>query len=196
MNTKGITLSILAGAALEDVRGQTWEEAITEEVFEPLGMTSCGFGPPATPDEIDHPWGHVGDAPVNPAELGADNPPSLGPAGTVHCNLEDWSMFIRDQMRGAQGHDGLVSVETYDRIHTPWGDDGTYALGWLLEQRDWAQGNVLVHDGTNTMFFSVAWVAPEIDRAFMAVTNRGDGPAPVGTDAAIAAMINGYPPSP
>ena len=40
---------IIAGAMLEAVTGTGWEALLTDRVFEPLGMASCGFGAPGTP---------------------------------------------------------------------------------------------------------------------------------------------------
>ena len=86
----------LAGHMLETVADNPWEALLTERFFVPLGMTSAGFGVPATPRHIDQPWGQqrVG-ANNNPMEPGtnADNPLAIGPAGTVHCSLLDLAKY-------------------------------------------------------------------------------------------------------
>ena len=35
-----------------------------------------------------------------------------------------------------------------------------YAGGWSTRRRDWAGGLALTHSGSNTMNYSIAWVAP------------------------------------
>ena len=49
---------VIAGAMLEQVTGESWEELIRTEVFEPLGMTRAGFGAPGSADAVDQPRGH------------------------------------------------------------------------------------------------------------------------------------------
>ncbi|MEO0326066.1 MAG: serine hydrolase domain-containing protein [Myxococcota bacterium] len=84
---------IIAGALLEQATGESWEALMEARLFTPLGMASCGFGPAATVGRVDAPWGHRAGEPVPPGPA-ADNPPALGPAGTVHCSLADWAKFI------------------------------------------------------------------------------------------------------
>ena len=100
---------VIAGASLERLTGTSWETLMNNRLFGPLEMDSCGFGAPDSTGGLEHPWGHNGNSPVNPAEGVADNPPSLGPAGTVHCNLEDWASFIIDVLQGPKGNGALLS---------------------------------------------------------------------------------------
>src|SRR5947209_5537965 len=51
----------IAGAMIERVTGRAWEDLMRERIFEPLGMKSAGFGTPASPGEVDQPWGHAGN---------------------------------------------------------------------------------------------------------------------------------------
>lgn len=43
----------IAGAFAEQVTGQDWERLLRQVLFQPLGMTSAGFGPPG----LAQPWG-------------------------------------------------------------------------------------------------------------------------------------------
>ena len=70
---------IIIGAAMEQQSGQSWETLMEERVFQPLGMTDCGFGLADPNNELLHPQGHSGTTPSN-----IDNPPSFGPAGTLN----------------------------------------------------------------------------------------------------------------
>jgi CubicO group peptidase (beta-lactamase class C family) len=179
---------VMAGALLERVTGRTWEELMRTEVFEPLGMTRAGFGGVGTPGELDQPWGHRQGgrpAPANGPE--ADNPPVLGPAGTVHCPLADWARFVADHLRGLRGQPGLLQPATYRELATAVGD-GEYGLGWVVTRRDWAGGLALNHCGCNTLFFANVWLAPERDFAVLVVANQGLD-AFEATDAAVAAVV-------
>jgi CubicO group peptidase (beta-lactamase class C family) len=179
---------MVMGAALEARTGRTWEELLQTEVFDPLGATSCGFGMPAAPGVLDEPWGHRNSGgtwvPV-PSGPGDDNPPPMGPAGTVHCSLVDWARIASANVAGARGDQRYLSTASWTRLHTVIGDD--YALGWIAVDRSWAGGRALTHSGTNTMNYATVWAAPAIDRSFLVVANRGDAFAE--TDAVFGTLI-------
>jgi CubicO group peptidase (beta-lactamase class C family) len=159
---------ILAGAAIERITDAAWEDAVTAELFRPLGMASAGFGPPLGAQ----PWGHraprPGSAapeapvvltPMDPTALGSDNPPALGPAGRAHMSMTDYAKFIRLFLtRGG----GLLTPATVERLITPVPGEGRgYAIGWgVVTDRPWGRGPVLAHEGSNTLWHAVAIVAP------------------------------------
>lgn len=164
---------IIAGAMIERVSGMDWESALKKYIFSPLGMTSAGFGGLGTPGQIDQPWGHEKSGqPAKENGPNVDNPAVLGPAGRVHCTIQDWAKFIEDQLRGARGEPALLKPEAYQMLQTPhYGGD--YALGWIVVQRDWAGGTALTHTGSNTLFLALAWLAPKRDFAVIVCTNEG-----------------------
>jgi D-alanyl-D-alanine carboxypeptidase len=185
---------IILGAALERIAGAPWETLMERELFAPLQMRSCGFGPPGRREVVDAPWGHEsrGDAlvPMAPGPW-ADNPPALGPAGTVHCSLEDWGKFLSMHVAGARGEPTLVSPETMKRLQTP-PEGGDYAAGWIVVTRPWAGGIALSHTGSNTMWVATTWLAPAKSLAFAVVTNRFGDVAVHTVDAASLALIRRY----
>jgi D-alanyl-D-alanine carboxypeptidase len=184
---------MMAGAALERATGMAWEDLMRDRLFAPLSMTTCGFGPNATANTVDEPWGHtlVGGMLV---AMNVDNPPALGPAGTVHCSLADWLAFLREHLGGALGHSTVLglSATTWATLHTPWpGSD--YALGWGVQSRSWAGGVTFAHVGSNTLNVADVWIAPAIDRIFIATSNRGDDAAITAADAAIGDLVSRFP---
>jgi CubicO group peptidase (beta-lactamase class C family) len=179
---------VIAGAMIEQVTGITWEEAMQQYVFHPLQMRSVAFGGLGTPGQIDQPWGHdKAGKPVSKNGAGVDNPPVLGPAGRVNCTLQDWSLFIADQLRGLQGKPGLLKPQSYQVLAKP-PFSGDYALGWMALDREWGGGKVLNHCGCNTMYFANAWLAPKKDFAILVCANLGLD-AFQSTDEAVAALI-------
>ncbi len=179
---------VIVGAMTEKVTGRSWEELMREQIFEPLGMTTAGFGGMGTPGQIDQPWGHFeGGLPACNGPV-CDNPAVIGPAGTVHCSIEDWGKFISDQLKGATGKPALLKPETYAKIQTP-PFEGEYALGWIVTERKWGDGTVFNHGGSNTMNFANVWVAPKKDFAMLICTNQGGDQAFQATDDTAAAMI-------
>ena len=182
-----------AGHMIETVTGTAWEQLISRRLFEPLKMTTAGFGAPGKPGAVDQPRGHsAGGLPFDPGPL-ADNPPSIGPSGTVHCSIEDWSKFIALHLRGARGEARLLKPDTFARLHTPAVGPGySYALGWAVAERDWGGGTVLTHAGSNTLWYAVTWLAPRRNFAVMVMCNQGGDRAAKATDDACGALIQDY----
>jgi CubicO group peptidase (beta-lactamase class C family) len=147
----------IAGVMAERVTGEAWEDLMRRMLFEPLGMTSAGFGAPGDLSAIDEPRGHdAGWFRTTPVEPGpqADNPPAIGPAGTVNCSLPDWAKFVRLHLRGERGETRLLKPETFVRLHAP-PAGGDYAMGWGVRQ-DAKEGRVLLHAGSNTYWYAQA----------------------------------------
>ena len=117
-----------------------------------------------------------------------DNPPVIGPAGTVHCSIAGWSKFIADHLRGARGERALLKADTYQALHTP-RFGAVSALGWGVSSRSVGGATAFAHSGSNGMNASVVLIAPSRDLAVLAVTNQGDDRATAGINAAIDALI-------
>jgi CubicO group peptidase (beta-lactamase class C family) len=180
---------MIAGAIAERAGGAAFEELLTKELFAPLGMASAGFGAPGDEQAADQPWGHRrrGDA-LEP--VFRDNPPAMAPAGTVHCSLRDWAKFAALHLGVPTGDAGpLLSAKTLAELHAP-PAGGDYALGWGVTKRPWAPGPVLTHSGSNTMWFCVAWLAPEPKFGVLVACNQGD--ASKACDAVAAACVGRY----
>lgn len=180
---------VIVGAIVEKVTGMSWEDAIQERIFKPLEMKTAGFGGTGTPGQIDQPWGHKdGGRPVAANGPAVDNPPVLGPAGRVHCTIQDWAKFVTDQLRGAQGVPALLKASTYQALHTP-PFGGDYGLGWIVVKRNWGGGTVLNHSGDNTMNHANVWIAPQRDFAVLVCINQGGDDASKASDEAAGALI-------
>jgi CubicO group peptidase (beta-lactamase class C family) len=185
---------MMVGAVLERATGVAWESMMQKRLFDPLGMAACAFGAPATKGMVDQPWGHTVSGtvvtPVPPQPAG-DNPPSMGPAGTVNCSLLDWGKFLQLHLKGARGVSTLVSLDDITKMHTPW-PGGDYALGWIVTDQSWAGGKVLTHDGSNTMFYATVSIAPAKNRIFVVASNRADAIAQAAIYEAFASLRAKY----
>ncbi len=166
---------MIAGAALEKATGKRWEQLMRDELFAKLGMTSCGFGAPGrrpTGSDIvvDQPWGHdLGGTPIAPGPA-ADNPPGVGPAGTVHCSLPDYGKFLALH---ATGEPAIIKPETLEHLHDA--PNMGYAGGWMVVTTP--KDSLLVHSGSNTMWYATAMVGlakePERRLSFVMASNSG-----------------------
>jgi CubicO group peptidase (beta-lactamase class C family) len=178
---------VLAGMMAEQVTRTSWEDLMKRRVFGPLAMVSAGFGPPGTRGKVDHAWGHRATGDLVEA-VHDDNPPVMGPAGTVHCSLVDWARFASFHLRGELGGVRLLKPETLKVLHTAKGDE-EYAGGWLICDRSWAGGTALSHTGSNTYWYCSIWLAPARDFAVLAVVNAAGKPAEDACDQAVSGLV-------
>lgn len=167
---------IIAGAIAEARTGKSWEQLIHEQIFTPLGIVSAGFGPPGAPGRVDQPRGHRvvdgGFVPIEPGDPAGDNPPSLGPAGTINIALKDWRLFAQDQLDGVHGRSALLRPETYRKLHTPVTE--VYALGWGAKLGADGAPLLITHSGSNGFWLADVRIMPKRDMLFLVVINAGD----------------------
>ena len=190
----------IAGTMLEQATGRAWEDLMRERLFAPLGIVSGGFGAPGASGPVTQPWGHTSDGgPIDPSWRAADNAPTMGPAGTVHMTMRDWARFITLHLRGHAAnphhHAALLLPADFAVLHTPAAGEH-YAGGWSITTRPWANGHrdgdtgrVLSHAGSNTVWYCVAWLAPEIDFAVLVACNEGGAAATKACDETAGALI-------
>jgi hypothetical protein len=75
----------------------------------------------------------------------------------------------------------LLKPETLEHLHTPLEEfdpelvkqEGPYGFGWDTADRQLVAGKVLMHSGTNRMWFATIWMAPNKKTACLAVVNSG-----------------------
>ncbi|MHC4393934.1 MAG: serine hydrolase domain-containing protein [Planctomycetota bacterium] len=184
----------IAGVMTEAVTGKDWETLMRERLFDPLGMSSAGFSVPGSAKAVDQPFGHVvrgkehRERPPGPK---VDNPPAIGPAGTVHASLSDWAKYLAIHLdRGAQGK-ALLKPATFARLHRPVPKAASgYALGWSVARRRWGgKEYVLNHAGSNNMWYCVCWLAPGRDFGVLIVTNQAGANTAKACDEAAGALI-------
>ena len=128
--------------------------------------------------------------PVPPGP-GADNPLAISPAGAVHCSLGDLAKYAAFHMAGERGESKLLKAESFKKLHTAVGGDD-YALGWVVLKRKWAGDRALMHNGSNTTFYVVVWMAPDRDCAVIVATNVGSDAAFEGCDEAAGKLISQF----
>lgn len=160
---------VVAACMAEYITGLSWEILMKERLFDPLGMTTAGFGDPVKYNSTDQPWGH------KRSWIGNKWKPSrkyygevISPAGRVHCSVEDWAKFISLQL---PGENSILDRKILNKLIEP---SGVYAGGWIVfpeTEHPWAKGIVLVHGGSNEIWYAAVMVAPAIDRAYVVVTN-------------------------
>lgn len=184
----------IAGAMMEKATGKTYNHLLRELLFKPLGMSTAGFGAPATPADPHQPHGHrlIGGVPTAvPPGPGDDNPAAITPAGRVHASITDFARYAALHL-GQSEIPGLTK-ERLAFLHAPAPSAAGYALGWQVTERPWAGGTALTHNGTNTMFFAVIWLAPSRGFAAVAACNLGGDEGAKACDDAIRLLVDKLP---
>jgi CubicO group peptidase (beta-lactamase class C family) len=159
---------LILGHILEKFYNKSFEEHITSNLFIPIRMKSCGFG--KSPEVSGH-YVNKGVLTV----LNDDNLSFWGPAGTVHCNLQDWGEFIKAQLIRMKTEKEFYQVDATSQM------DYTLSAMFRLK-RDWSKEDVFSHSGTNLLNYARLWIDPNKNRAFLVVTNRGGDESFSGSD--------------
>ncbi|APW61901.1 serine hydrolase domain-containing protein [Paludisphaera borealis] len=180
---------LFAGSAVERIAGKTWEELVTERVFEPLGLKTAGLGPQSTVGRVDAPLGHVevdGKVKAFLAGPNGDNPLVIGPAGTAHMSALDFARWAGWHAGGGKRGPALVKPDTLAKLHAmavtipakkdaPPGTPalGRYGLGMGEMTVPWSKEPLLYHGGSNTKNLAHIWINPQRDFALVVLTNIG-----------------------
>ncbi len=160
----------LLGAIIERVTGKTYEEALKEHIFDPVGMHGSGCDRSAT--VIAHrASGYV----MTPG--GYENAPYLDmsipyAAGSLYSTVQDLYKWDR-----ALYTDKLLAPELKKALFTP--SLKEYAFGWVVHKiklDDKSELNVISHDGGINGFNSTIVRFPETQDLIILLdnTSRGD----------------------
>ena len=173
---------LMAGAMLEQMAGKPFEQLMTEEIFEPLGLHTAGFGPPVKSDPHHQPVGHSGIfRSVHPGDF----PEYMAPTAAIHISIKDWAKLILVHLESENTAGVTLGRDALRTLHSPpdsapWRADAeergygvpslSYALGWYTLDIDNKEG-LLWHPGGNSGFIAQVAVDPARKNAVLVVTN-------------------------
>lgn len=166
----------IAGHIAETACGMPYETLMRDRVFGPLGLASAGFGPPKGVRPGREPVGHAVwlrwiRSPKDPFETRADNTPVIAPAGCAHMTITDLARYGTAHLEGASDFGpSLLPQPAWERLHTPFLDD--YASGWVRYESD-RSGSVLLHNGSNTLWYALLVLVPSRSTVLAFATNDG-----------------------
>jgi len=168
----------VAGTMLELATNKTFEQLMMEELFIPLGMDGCGFGPTTVDDSLPpvQPWGHLADnwainiEPVKPGPYANVASPMI-PDGGLHCNLDSWKNYL---IAHITSDEDFLPKDQWDHIHTPV-TSGFYGFGWFIDRSNPEIGTVLQHGGTDGHNFAQCYILPKFQIGVnIGVNNAGN----------------------
>lgn len=163
----------IAGVMAEKKTKNSWEQLISQQVFAPLGIHSGGFGVPKGVEGKSHqPWGHQKLFGFS-FSTQDDNSPIMGPAGTIHLSLEDLAIYANEHLQAMEGKSSVLSRDSFQRLHHPNLND--YAYGWVIDSSNQLDvGRVHWHNGSNTMWYALLVILPDINAAVAVTSNDGN----------------------
>ncbi|WAE75780.1 serine hydrolase [Streptomonospora nanhaiensis] len=167
------------GRVIERLTGGTWDAAMREALFAPLGLTHTGTLPE---DALLHgaAVGHVRGLPDPVRAPVWGLPRSMGPAGLLTSTARDVLRFARMHLDGGLAEDGTrvlseegVRAMTEFQVDVPGahalGD--SWGLGWI--RHDWNGHRLVGHDGNTIGQSAFLRVSPETGLAVVLLTNGG-----------------------
>ncbi len=173
---------LMAGGMLETITGKAYEQLMTEEIFEPLALTTAGFGQPIKFDPQNQPFGHFGY--FRKPRLD-DFPEYMAPTGVIHISIRDWAKFILLHLEIDIKRKVNLDSKTLSTLHSPpdsaaWRTGSeekgygipslNYALGWYTFNIDNKEG-LIWHPGGNLGFIAQVIVDPDRKNAILVATN-------------------------
>ena len=193
-------LYIVAGALVESVSGQSWEDFVRQNIFQPAGMADAHANySPAAPDivALHARTGEAvrgdGNEAVLPAPEGFFH--GVGPAGGISVSAADLARWMQVQLaHGALPNGGRLYSEAQaaelwrpvvvvpaDEFKLPaplaamQPDLQTYALGWFVESY---RGHIVVeHSGAVFGALSMLYLLPEKGVGLSVTINSEDSSA-------------------
>jgi CubicO group peptidase (beta-lactamase class C family) len=176
---------ILAGAMMEKATQRSIKDLRKDRIFDPLGISSAGYGPPAASEPHKQPLGHYWDNKSNifvPYQV--DFPSFFSPAGYMHMNMKDWARFILMHMDSyAAQKDRLIAPGTLHRLHEPpdkamWDIDIdlglNYAMGWFVKTDK--DGRKLIWHGGRGFGFNAQVVVDLSDKNAILIVSTSELP--------------------
>lgn len=154
---------VVAACMAERATNRPWEKLMRTLVFEPIGLHSAGFGWPATRERPGQPRGHYGSPPeLKVQEIGEHllgDLDYIGPAGNMHCSIEDLARFAQFILRVLDGQEKSLEAGAVPRF-------------WRVGQT--ASGErMFCFFGSGGTFFAMIALFPDSDLAVVAATNCG-----------------------
>lgn len=165
---------ILLSYVVEKVSGQSYEEFIRQNIFQPLGMTHSGFV-----NEIsNHPeWGLTYDRLMPGSQLG-DQPQGCGDIVTTAADLDIWMTALKSGQ--------VISQESYREMTTNYSPDQSTGYGYGLIK---GIRNGWGHNGGNMSYTSRMYFNVEYGYNFFIVTNNTPQYRPDASDATATAFL-------
>ncbi|MBB3725179.1 serine hydrolase domain-containing protein [Nonomuraea dietziae] len=161
---------IIAGRLVERLTGQVWDQALREQIIEPLGLTHTW----TLPEDVLRFGAAVGHVDGEPAPTWGLMR-SCGPAGLINARPADVVAFARAHLEGGLLKDPRAMWEPQVELPNPHTLGRHWGLGWILDE--WDGHRVVSHGGNTIGQSAMLWMLPDTGTIACAVVNGGHSAA-------------------
>lgn len=171
----------LVGRLIEKVTGTTWDAALKERLFAPLGLDHTV----TLPEDallFNAAVGHVHEGADEPTRAPVwQLPRSLGPAGLITARAADVLAFARLHLTGGLAADGTrllteasatAMVDKHADVPDKYSLGDSWGLGWI--RYGWSGHRLVGHDGNTIGQAAFLRLLPEQGLAVTLLTNGGN----------------------
>jgi CubicO group peptidase (beta-lactamase class C family) len=160
---------LVAAAMMEEILGQTGEQAGADRVLAPLGLQARP-GPPGPREPWGHSWKDQAWQPQDPAAPPGPLAGIMAPgSGLLSMTLDSVLGWAQANLRGLRGEPcAALTSDSFRKLQTPHDPNG-YALGWVQDRLNGRP--VLWHSGSTGTFASYIILDPDRDRALVLLAN-------------------------
>jgi dipeptidyl aminopeptidase/acylaminoacyl peptidase/CubicO group peptidase (beta-lactamase class C family) len=171
----------LAGHVIEKITGSSWDQAMRERVFAPLGLRRTVTLPE---EALLHRTavGHVGEGDAEPAKAPVWMlPRALGPAGLINSTPSDVLAFARAHLNGGVTGEGtrllseastIAMAQKEADLPDKYSLGDSWGIGWI--RFGWDGHRLIGHDGNTIGQAAFLRLLPEQGLAVTLLTNGGN----------------------
>jgi len=199
---------MVAGEAVAQAGGMSWNDFVRTRIFEPLGMSRTVTTVAAWNASANHASGHRYDPATGAMRVQAvADEDNLGPAGSIASCARDMAQWLRFQLAGGV-IDGkrLVSNEALNETRTPQlarrlegetrelNPDAnllSYAMGWNVS--DYHGTTLVSHSGSLNRFRTQVALLPKEHAGVVVMTNVGRGVSIIALRSALIDLLLARP---
>jgi CubicO group peptidase (beta-lactamase class C family) len=174
---------LTAGFLIEQVTGKSWEQAVRQRIFEPLGMTGSNFSVEESQRAADfaQPYEEREDEVVKIPFRPIGN---MGPAGSINSSVADLAKWVKLHLSGGRvGERRLIGATTLADIHSPHMPTGSqperaefgygsYGLGWLVDSYRGHHRVTHGHGGAIDGFSALVTLFPQEGLGMVVLANK------------------------
>ncbi|MGI9179701.1 MAG: serine hydrolase [Longimicrobiaceae bacterium] len=175
---------LAAGEMVEEVGGRSWDDVVTERIFQPLGLRASNTSTNALQgrENVAMPHAKIEDQ-VRPIPY--RNIDNIAPAGSINSNVVEMAQWVKLQLgQGSFRGDSLLSRAVVKEMHTPqtiirreggWAlmapasEFLMYGLGWFLH--DYRGRKVVQHGGNIDGMHALVGMLPDERLGVVILTN-------------------------
>ena len=198
---------LAAGELAGRVIGMSWDDAVRQRIFEPLGMarTRTSVVPLAGMENVATPHERVEDRVTPVPWMNIDN---IGPAGSINSSVSEMAQWVRLQLgQGSYGGRKLLDPKTVREMHTlqmhqrPSETDDSlfaaeshlmgYGFAWAL--RDYRGYKLVSHGGAIRGMRAQVAMIPEKGIGVVVLTNVAESSLPTAMAYKVLDLMLGAP---